>query len=120
MVKPLIYAHRGASKYSPENTFASYIKAVKMGADGIEIDVHKSKDGYLIVCHDETVDRTTNGSGYIKNMNMVDLKSLDAGSWFDTAYVGEKIPLLDEVLEFVKMENLFLNIEIRKRCCECY
>lgn len=113
MVKPIIYAHRGASKYSPENTFASYKKAVEMGADGIEIDVHKSKDGYLIVCHDETVDRTTNGSGYIKDINMKDLKSLDAGSWFDIDYAGEKIPLLDEVLEFVKMENLLLNIEIK-------
>ena len=113
MVKSLIYAHRGASHYAPENTMASYKKAIVMGADGIEIDVHKSKDGYLIVCHDEKVDRTTNGSGYIKDINMKELKSLDAGGWFSKEFVGEKIPLLEEVLDLVKMENLLLNIELK-------
>ena len=113
MVKSLIYAHRGASHYAPENTMASYKKAIVMGADGIEIDVHKSKDGCLIVCHDEKVDRTTNGSGYIKNINMKELKSLDAGSWFNKEFVGETIPLLEEVLDLVKRENLLLNIELK-------
>lgn len=113
MVKPLIYAHRGASCYAPENTMASFNKAVEMGADGIEIDVHMSKDGYLIVCHDEKVDRTTNGNGYIKDINMKELKKLDAGSWFGKEFTGEKIPLLAEVLELVKSENLLLNIELK-------
>ncbi|WP_077370043.1 glycerophosphodiester phosphodiesterase [Anaerosalibacter sp. Marseille-P3206] len=113
MVKPLIYAHRGASHYAPENTIASFKKAVEMGADGIEIDVHKSKDGYLMVCHDEKVDRTTNGSGYIKDKDMKELKSLDAGSWFSKYFEGERIPLLEEVLDLVKMENLLLNIELK-------
>lgn len=113
MVKSLIYAHRGASHYAPENTMTSYKEAAAMGADGIEIDVHKSKDGYLIVCHDEKVDRTTNGSGYIKDINMKELKSLDAGGWFSKEFVGEKIPLLEEVLDLVKMENLLLNIELK-------
>ncbi len=63
MNRPIIYGHRGASQYAPENTFAAYKKAIEMGADGIEIDIHKSKDGHLIVCHDERVDRTTNGKG---------------------------------------------------------
>ncbi|MCG4586690.1 glycerophosphodiester phosphodiesterase, partial [Anaerosalibacter bizertensis] len=70
MGRPLILAHRGASHYAPENTFASYEMAVDMNADGIEIDVHKSKDGHLIVCHDEKVDRTTNGTGYIKDLTL--------------------------------------------------
>lgn len=113
MVKPLIYAHRGASCYAPENTMISFKKAVTMGADGIEIDVHMSKDGYLVVCHDEKVDRTTNGNGYIKDINMKELKELDAGSWFGKEFTGEKIPLLDEVLELIKSENLLLNIELK-------
>jgi len=113
MVKPLIYAHRGASHYAPENTMASFKKAVEMRADGIEIDVHKSKDGYLMVCHDEKIDRTTNGSGYIKDKNMKELRSLDAGSWYSKDFEGERIPLLEEVLDLVKMENLLLNIELK-------
>ena len=106
MNNTIIYGHRGASKYAPENTFSSYVKAVEMGADGIEIDVHKSKDGYLIVCHDEKVDRTTNGKGFIKDLSLKEIKSLDAGSWFSDKYIGERIPLLEEVLEFVKKEKI--------------
>lgn len=113
MNKTIIYGHRGASCYAPENTFAAYNKAIEMGANGIEIDVHKSKDGHLIVCHDEKVDRTTNGIGYIKDLTLKEIKKLDAGSWFDNKFRGEKIPLLNEVLEFVKDRNIFLNIEIK-------
>ncbi|MCR2043082.1 glycerophosphodiester phosphodiesterase [Anaerosalibacter massiliensis] len=113
MVRPLVFAHRGASHYAPENTFASYKMAVDMNADGIEIDVHKSKDGHLIVCHDEKVDRTTNGTGYIKDLNLKEIKSLDAGSWFDKKFAKENIPTLNEVLKFVKRENILLNIELK-------
>lgn len=109
MKKTIIYGHRGASKYAPENTFASYSKAVEMGADGIEIDVHKSKDGYLVVCHDEKVDRTTNGKGFIKDLTLKEINSLDAGSWFSKEYQGQHIPILEEVLEFVKKKNILLN-----------
>jgi len=111
--RPLILAHRGASHYAPENTFASYEMAVDMNADGIEIDIHKSKDGHLIVCHDEKVDRTTNGTGYIKDLTLEEIKSLDAGSWFDKKFSEEKIPVLEEVFELVKKENIFLNIELK-------
>ncbi|MBW4829126.1 MAG: glycerophosphodiester phosphodiesterase [Clostridiaceae bacterium] len=113
MGRPLILAHRGASHYAPENTFASYEMAVDMNADGIEIDVHKSKDGHLIVCHDEKVDRTTNGTGYIKDLTLEEIKSLDAGSWFDKKFSKEKIPVLEEVFELVKNKNIFLNIELK-------
>lgn len=113
MKKVTIYGHRGASRYAPENTFASYNKAVEMGADGIEIDVHKSKDGYLIVCHDERVDRTTNGKGLIKELTLKEIKNLDAGSWFSKEYQGQQIPILEEVLEFVKRKDILLNIEIK-------
>ena len=113
MSRPLIYAHRGASSYAPENTFASYKMAIEMEADGIEIDVHKSKDGHLVVCHDEKVDRTTNGKGYIKDLTVEELKLLDAGSWFNESFANERIPLLEEVLKLVKMENILLNIELK-------
>lgn len=113
MNRPIIYGHRGASQYAPENTLASYNRAIEMGADGIEIDVHKSKDGHLIVCHDERVDRTTNGQGYIKDLILKEIKSLDAGSWFSKEFSGEKIPLLEEVLEFVKDKDILLNIELK-------
>lgn len=109
----IIYGHRGASKYAPENTFSAYNKAIDMGADGIEIDVHKSKDGHLIVCHDERVDRTTDGEGFIKDLTLEEIKKLDAGRWFSEEFRGERIPLLDEVLKFVKGNNLLLNIEIK-------
>ena len=109
----IIYGHRGASKYAPENTFAAYNKAVDMGVDGIEIDVHKSKDGHLIVCHEEKVDRTTDGEGFIKDLTLEEIRKLDAGRWFSEEFQGERIPLLDEVLKFVKDKNLLLNIEIK-------
>jgi len=82
MRKPVIYAHRGASAYAPENTGAAFRKAMEMQAGGIELDVHLSKDGYLAVCHDERVDRTSSGTGWIKDMTIDQLKELDFGSWF--------------------------------------
>ena len=108
-----VWAHRGASGYYPENTMASFEGAVKQKTDGIELDVHLSKDGYLVVCHDETLNRTTNGTGFIKQYDLFQLKQLDAGGWFDRKYRGEKIPLLDEVMELVKAANIELNIEIK-------
>ncbi len=113
MNKPLIIAHRGASFYAPENTLVAYKEAVDMGAGAIEIDVHKSSDDHLVVCHDEKVDRTTNGKGYIKDLNLGDIKRLDAGSWFNKKYSGAKVPLLEEVLQFVVEQNILLNIELK-------
>lgn len=94
-----VVAHRGASGYAPENTIASFDKAVAMGADYIEIDVQRSKDGELVVIHDHAVDRTTNGTGYVRELTIKELKALDAGSWKGPEFAGERIPTFDEVLD---------------------
>jgi len=108
-----VQAHRGASGYAPENTMAAFRKAVDMKADGIELDVHLSKDGHLIVMHDETLNRTSNGKGLIASYTLEELKRLDAGSWFGKEFKGEKIPTFDEVLEFICKTELFINVEIK-------
>ena len=108
-----IYAHRGASGYAPENTMAAFRKAVELGSDGIECDVQMTTDGRLVVCHDETLERTTDGKGFIKDYSYDELRELDAGSWFDGRFRNERIPRLVELLELVKDNNMLLNIEIK-------
>lgn len=110
-------AHRGASGYAPENTLAAFDKAVEMQADYIEIDVQLSKDDLPVVIHDDTLDRTTNGTGNISAHTFQELRSLDAGSWFDKDYAGEKIPSLNEVLE---MYGEKINILIELKSPELY
>ena len=105
-------AHRGASAAAPPNTLAAFEKAVELGADGIEFDVHLSADGVLVVIHDFNVDDTTDGSGRVAEMTLAQLKQLDAGSRFDPAFAGERIPTLEEVLETVG-SRLLLNIELK-------
>lgn len=103
----LLIAHRGASGYAPEHTFSAYDKALEIGADYLEIDLHQTQDGVLVAMHDETVDRTTNGSGKISEFTFEELKTLDAGSWFNEAvpehaheeYIGEEIVSLQEIFE---------------------
>ncbi|MGM7680559.1 glycerophosphodiester phosphodiesterase [Cytobacillus sp. Hm23] len=95
----IFIAHRGASAYAPENTFAAFDKAVKMDADYIEVDVQMTKDSHLVIIHDLTVDRTTNGTGYVKNLTLTELQQLDAGSWFHTKYANQQIPTLSDVIE---------------------
>ena len=90
MGTPLIIAHRGASLQAPENTMPAFRRAIELGADGIELDVHMSADGYLAVIHDETLDRTSNGKGLVKDRTLAELKSLDFGSWFSGDFKGEK------------------------------
>jgi glycerophosphoryl diester phosphodiesterase len=109
----LVYAHRGASGYAPENTMAAFQMAVDMGSDGIECDVQMTRDGKLVICHDETLDRTTDGKGFIKDMDYEAIRELDAGSWFDSSFSSERIPRLSELLELVKLSGLFLNIELK-------
>jgi len=113
MRKPIVIAHRGASGYAPENTLASFNKAISLGAEGIELDVHMSKDGYLIVCHDEKVNRTTDGKGYIRDLTLSEIKKLDAGSWFGKEYKNERLPTLNEVLDLIKTLDIMINIEIK-------
>lgn len=95
----LIVAHRGASSLAPENTISAFDKAVSLGADYIELDVQLTKDGELVVIHDVTVDRTTNGTGRVKNLTYAEIAALDAGSWFGPQFKGEKVPTLQTVLD---------------------
>ncbi|WP_318616462.1 glycerophosphodiester phosphodiesterase [Sporosarcina sp. YIM B06819] len=106
-------AHRGASSYAPENTQAAFQKGLELGADFLECDVHLSKDGELIIMHDDKVDRTTNGKGFIKDYTLAELKELDAGVVFDPSFSGEKIITLDELLDEFYGE-IGLLIEIKK------
>jgi glycerophosphoryl diester phosphodiesterase len=92
-------AHRGGAGHAPENTMSAFHNAFEMKADYLELDVHVSKDGELVVIHDPTVDRTTNGTGYVKDLTLEELKNLDAGSSFAPEFAGEKIPTLSEVLD---------------------
>ena len=108
-----ILAHRGISSKYPENTMLSFEKAFENNMDGIELDVQLSKDGEVVVIHDETLDRTTNGSGYVKDHTLLQLKNLDAGSFKDKRYSSCTIPTLDEVLEFFKGKNIIINIELK-------
>ena len=107
MNRGLIVAHRGASAYEPENTIRSFEGAFKLGADFVELDIRLSKDGALVVIHDEAVDRTTNGSGLVRNLTLNQLKLLDAGK-------DEKIPTLKEVLEHFDEENHKFFIEAKE------
>lgn len=92
-------AHRGASGHAPENTMGAFQKGFEMKADYIEIDVQMTKDGELVVIHDTTVDRTTNGTGKVGDLTFEEIRQLDAGSWFSEAYAGESIPTFEEVLD---------------------
>jgi len=109
---PLNIAHRGASAAAPPNTLAAFEKAVELGADGIEFDVHLSADGVPVVIHDFTVDATTDGSGRVADMTLAQLEQLDAGYPFDPAFAGERIPTLEEVLEAMG-NRLLLDIELK-------
>ena len=110
-VKPIIIAHRGASAYAPENTISAFHKAVNSNADGIELDIKFSADKEIVVIHDQTVDRTTNGKGKVKELSSDELRKLDAGSFFSKDFENEKIPFLKEVLEKFS-DQMIINIEI--------
>jgi glycerophosphoryl diester phosphodiesterase len=105
-------AHRGASAYYPENTMESFQGAISMGADMIEFDVQLTRDGEVIVFHDEKLTRCTNGKGRVADYTLVELKKLDAGSWFGKEYQGAKIPTLEETLSLCR-DKIAVNIEIK-------
>ena len=113
MSHPFIWAHRGASCCKPENTLAAFTAAVESGADGLELDIHLSRDGIPVVIHDETLERTTDGYGPVAGMTSQQLQSLDAGSWFSAEFSGEPIPVLEDVLK-VFAGRLRLNLEIKE------
>ncbi len=109
---PAIIAHRGFKRKYPENTLIAFEAAIDAGADMIELDVTLSKDREVIVIHDDTLDRTSNGKGPVQQYRLAELKQLDAGSWFDPRFKGERIPTLGEVLDLVR-NRILLNIEIK-------
>jgi glycerophosphoryl diester phosphodiesterase len=108
----LMVAHRGFSGGAPENTMAAFKKAIEIGSDMIELDVHLSKDGEVVVIHDDTLNRTTDGKGKVVSYTLNELKQLDAGSWFGPQFSGERIPTLKEVLELTHGQVL-LCIELK-------
>lgn len=110
--RPLIIAHRGASSEAPENTLAAFELAISQGSDAIELDIHLSADGEIIVCHDATINRTTSGTGFVREMTASELKRVDAGSWFSEKYAGERLPLLEEVFDLVP-KDMMVNVEIK-------
>lgn len=110
--QPLVIAHRGASSLAPENTLDAIKKAIELEVDFVEIDVHRSLDRELVVIHDPTIDRTTNGKGLVNSFTLEELRSFDAGSWFNKAFSHSYIPTLREVLELTKDKTPLL-IELK-------
>jgi len=110
----LIIAHRGASAYAPENTLAAFDLALQLGIRHLELDVHVTSDAHVVVIHDDTVDRTTDGSGPVASHTLVELQALDAGSWFGARFGGERVPTLAEVLARYQGQA-HLHIEIKGR-----
>jgi glycerophosphoryl diester phosphodiesterase len=105
-VTPLVIGHRGAMGYCPENTLLSFQRAVDLGADWVELDVHRSRDGVLVVIHDETLERTTNGTGWVADHTLAELQRLDAGQ-------GQRIPTLDDVLDWARQHGVGVDIEVK-------
>lgn len=108
-----ILAHRGFSSNYPENTLIAFEEAAKMDVWGVEFDVHLTKDHELVVIHDESIDRTSNGTGFIKDLTLDELRTFDFGSWFDPQFAEQKIPTLAEVLAVYKNTTHQINIEIK-------
>ncbi len=110
--KTKVWAHRGASGYAPENTLDAFRKAVEMGADGIELDVQMTKDGELVVIHDETINRVSNGKGWVKDYTYEELKKFNFNKTH-LEYTKEEIPTLEQVYLLIKPTNLTINVEIK-------
>jgi glycerophosphoryl diester phosphodiesterase len=112
MARPQVFAHRGAKARAPENTIPAFAQALELGVAGIELDVHLSKDGQLVVIHDFTVDKTTNGHGPVRGFTAAELAQLDAGSHFSPNFAGVGVPTLTEVFELVA-GRCQVNVEIK-------
>lgn len=108
----LIWGHRGASAYAPENTLPAFELAAEQGAEGVELDVQLSADGELVVCHDETVDRTSNGTGNVRDLTLAQLRELDFSAGKD-GYAGTRIPTLREVFDLLGPAGLKVNVELK-------
>lgn len=109
----LVIAHRGASGHAPENTLAAFRKALAMGATFVETDLQLSRDARFVAIHDSSVERTTNGQGAVHDLTLAELRRLDAGAWFGSQFAGERIPTLEEVLEFAKKHDVVFYLELK-------
>lgn len=107
-----VWAHRGASGYAPENTLEAFQMAVDMGADGVELDVQLTKDGKLVVVHDETIGRVSNGQGWVKDYTLSELKQFNFNKTH-VEFTNAKIPTLEEVYSLLKNTDLFINVELK-------
>ena len=110
--RPILLAHRGDKVHAPENTLPAFQQAIQKGADGVELDAKLTADGHVIVLHDSTVDRTTDGKGRVESFTLEAIRKLDAGKWFDPKFSGAKVPLLEEVFETVGRDKI-INIELK-------
>jgi glycerophosphoryl diester phosphodiesterase len=108
---PLVVAHRGASLVAPENTLIAFRTAAELGADAVELDAKLTADGHVVVHHDKTLDRTTDGTGPLSDRTLEELQRLDAGSHLNTKYAGERIPTLRQVFQEMG-ERLLINVEL--------
>ncbi len=109
--RPAVIGHRGVSDEAPENTLAGFRRALAMGVDAVETDVHLSADGELVVIHESTLDRTTDGHGLVKSHSLAALRRLDAGRWFDERFAGERIPTLEEALDVLRPVRVIIEIK---------
>jgi glycerophosphoryl diester phosphodiesterase len=109
--QPVIFGHRGASRFAPENTLAAFDLACQQGADAVEFDVKLTADAQVVIIHDARVDRTTNGSGFVKNLTLTQMQALDAGSSFSEQFAGEPVPTLANLFDHMD-EKIFYNIEL--------
>jgi glycerophosphoryl diester phosphodiesterase len=113
MRPPWVIAHRGASGHAPENTFAAFQRAVDFGATFIETDLRVTRDGRFVAIHDATIERTTNGRGDVHELTLDELRRLDAGTWFGAGFTGERIPTLEEILEFSRKNDVVFYLELK-------
>lgn len=110
---PKVIGHRGAKAYAPENTLESIATAASLGVQWVELDVKLTRDGVPVIFHDETLDRTTNGTGLVAQTNYEDLRDLDAGSWFGDSFSGARIPTLEQAVDLILTQGMGLNLEIK-------
>jgi glycerophosphoryl diester phosphodiesterase len=112
-MKPWVIAHRGASGYAPENTLAAFQRAVELGAGFIETDLHLTRDARFVVIHDDTLERTTGGHGAVHDFTLAELRELDAGTWFDRQFSGERIPTIEDVLAFSQKYDVIFYLDAK-------
>lgn len=113
LVIPKVIGHRGAKAYAPENTLSSIHAAADLGVEWVEVDVKLTKDSVPIIFHDEKLDRCTDGSGLVRDMDFREIQELDAGLWYGESFLGEKIPTLEGLLNAVLERGMGVNLEIK-------